>query len=83
MAKVNSSSVSNDDHQNVGTNLYFLDEVLVVEDCYLEVVAVAKLLKLILKVCVQFVHAATQTVQKVLVRLRLEFNVFSEVAKHF
>ena len=58
LAHVDGGTLSDDSHEDVFTDLYFLDEVLVIHDSDLEVVAGAKLGELVLEIRVQNVDAA-------------------------
>lgn len=78
LAHVDGGTLSDDSHEDVFTDLDFLDEVLVIHDCYLEVVAGAQLGELVFEVGVQNVDAAAQPRQKVIVNLCFELQVGAE-----
>ena len=61
--------------------MHLLDKVLVVHHGYLEVAARTKLLELVLEVRVQYIDAAAQASQKVVIDLRLELEVVAEPAE--
>lgn len=51
--------------QDIFADLLLPHEVLIVHDTHLEVLAVTQFLQLALEICVEFVHAPSQTIQEI------------------
>ena len=83
LSNVNGVTLGNHCHQNVFPDLHLLDEVLVVHYCNLELAAGAQLLELIFEVREEYIDAAAQPRQEVLIDLRFELEIVTKPSVNF
>ena len=82
-AHIKTGSLANNYQQQVLTDLHLSYEVLIIHHIDFKVVAVSEFVELSFKIAVQLVHAATESIEEVVIGFLFEFQIICNVFVNF